>query len=102
MENSKNSNSYKTLSVVLIVLLVAILIGGFLYWRDLNNTQKEQQAQINELSQQATDTKNSISQQIEEATNKATETLSNKNAELQQKIDSMSSSDDSVDSQTNN
>lgn len=93
--NSSSANGYKTLSIVLIVLLVVFIIGGLVYWNELNNTQKEQQAQIDSLNQQIAEDKESLSSEVQSARDQATQALEAKNAELQQKLDTATTPDDS-------
>jgi cell shape-determining protein MreC len=92
--SDSNKNGYKTLSVILIVILAIFVVGAFAYWNELNNTQKEQQAQIDSLNQQIADDKNSLSSEVQKARDEANQALTEKNAELQQKLDSLSPTPD--------
>jgi cell shape-determining protein MreC len=90
-DNVSKGSGYKTLSIVLMVILILFAAGAFVYWKDVDNTQKEQQAQIDALNQQLTNDKQTLTSELESARDEATRALEQKNAELQQKLDEATS-----------
>ncbi len=96
--NSTKGNGYRTLSIVLIIILALFVVGAYVYWKELDATQNEQQAQIDTLTQQIADDKSTLTTQLQAAQAEATKALNEKNAELQEKLDAASSDDSGTDS----
>ncbi len=88
-QTNSTGRGYKILSIILIVVLAGLLVGAFIYWKDLDNTQKEQQAQIDSLNQQLVESKSSLSEQVQSSKDQLNQELEQRNAELQQKLDEL-------------